>query len=347
MKSEFDLILELSKFPTTSSTIDLSYVSQEKLVKLLIDNQVLLPFLKNINQIINPELSALRNTIEKTLKKDYLKNPEKKIPIAFSIFDELNVKFMLHKHIFYEREQGDIDVLVHEKDFEFLISEFQQRGFSITSSESFKLGMTKFDENEKFTIHLHAKIKWESEFISTTDVWKRSREILLFDKMIIIPSPEDSILIECAHAFFEARLIRLCDLLQFLELLKHDSINWEIVISRLTQYRYHSAGYLYFLAMNHLAKKLFDISPIPKTVLDSLEQEISKFEKIFAINRAKKLILLNNEKIAPLRISMISSALLFISFNRHFGAKKFVWSLGVIISATIRFIQVKLGLRKL
>ena len=64
------------------------------------------------------------------------------------------------------------------------INELKQQGFSITSSESFKLGMTKFDKNEKFTIHVHAKIKWESEFILTDDVWKRSREISLFNKMI-------------------------------------------------------------------------------------------------------------------------------------------------------------------
>ena len=350
MKSEFDLILELSKFPVNTrviSSIDLSGMSQKKIVQLLIDNQTLLPFLKNLELLTNPKFLSLKNTIKFILEKDYLVNPEKKIPMVFSLLDELNVKFMLHKHIFYEREQGDVDILVPEDYFEFLVDKLKQRGFSITSSESFKLGMTKYDANEKFTIHVHAKIKWESEFISTDDVWKRSRKISLFNQMITVPSPEDSVLIECAHASFEARLLRLCDLLQFLELLKHDSINWDKVVSRLIQYGYHSAGYLYFLAMNHLANKLFNINPIPKMVLDSLEQKINSFEKTFAINNAKKLILSNDEKIAPLRISLFSSALLFISFNKNLGTKKFIWSLGVIASATIRFIQVKLRLRKL
>jgi hypothetical protein len=347
MNSEFDLILELSESSPTYSTVDISSMSQKKLIKLLIDNQVLLPFLKNSEHFSNPEFLNLRNNIKEILKKDYLVNPEKKFLIAFSIFDELKIEFMLHKHIFYDREQGDIDILVHENDFKFVIDELEKQGFSITSSESFKLGMTKFEHDEKFTIHVHAKIKWESEFISTDDVWKRSRKISLFNQMTIVPSPEDSVLIECAHASFEARLLRLCDLLQFLELLKHDSINWDKVVSRLIQYGYHSAGYLYFLAMNHLANKLFNINPIPKMVLDSLEQKINSFEKTFAINNAKKLILSNNEKIAPLRISLFSSALLFISFNKNLGTKKFIWSLGVITSATIRFIQVKLRLRKL
>jgi len=347
MNSEFDLILELSESSPTYPTVDISSMSQKKLIKLLIDNQVLLPFVKNSEHFSNPEFLNLRNNIKEILKKDYLVNPEKKFPITFSIFDELKIEFMLHKHIFYDREQGDIDILVHENDFKLVIDELEKQGFSITSSESFKLGMTKFENDEKFTIHVHAKIKWESEFISTDDVWKRSRKILLFNQMIIVPSPEDSVLIECAHASFEARLLRLCDLLQFLELLKHDSINWDKVISRLIQYGYHSAGYLYFLAMNHLANKLFNINPIPKMVLDSLEQKINSFEKTFAINNAKKLILSNNEKIAPLRISLFSSALLFISFNKNLGTKKFIWSLGVIASATIRFIQVKLRLRKL
>jgi hypothetical protein len=346
MKSEFNLILELSKFPTTVN-VDLSGLSQEKIIQLLIDNQVLLPFLKNLESTENPNFLSLKNKIKSILKKDYLINPEKKIPQVFSIFDELNVKYMLHKHIFYEREQGDVDILVYEKDFNFTIDELQKQGFSITSSESFKLGMTKFDHNQKFTIHVHAKIKWESEFISTDDVWKRSREILLFDKMITVPSPEDSILIECAHACFEARLLRLCDLLQFFELLKHNSINWEKVVSRLIQYDYHSAGYLYFLAMNHLAKKLFNTNPIPETVLDSLKNKIGYFENKFAVDHAEKLILLNTKKIAPLKISLTSSALLFIIFNKRLGLKKFLWSLGVIFSAGVRHIQVKIGLRKL
>lgn len=350
MKSEFNLILELSKFPANTNLftlIDLSNISQKKIVQLLIDNQVLLPFMKNLELFPNPEYSSLKNNIKSILEKDYLINPEKNISTAFSILNELNIKFMLHKHIFYEREQADIDILVLEEDFEFVINELKQRGFSITSTESFKLGMTKYDANEKFTIHVHAKIKWESEFISTDDVWKRSRKISLFNKIIFVPSPEDSILIECAHAFFEARLLRLCDLLQFLELLKHDSINWDIVVSRLILYRYNSAGYLYFLAMNHLAKKLFNIDPIPNYVLNSLQNEICYFENTFAVSRAKKLILSNNKIIAPLRISLISSAILFISFNKNLGVKKFIWSLGVIAFATMKFIQVKLGLRKL
>ena len=325
MKSEFDLILKLSKFPSSVSEIDISDYSEKKIIKLLADNQVLLPFFKNLDHFSNPELSFLKNTVEKMLKKDYLVNPEEKLLFTFSIFSELNIKFMLHKYIFYEREQGDIDILVPENDFDFVISELKKRGFSITSSESFKLGMTKYQKNEKFTIHVHAKIKWESEFISTYDVWKRSRTISLFDNLVIIPSPEDSVLIECAHASFEARLIRLCDLLQFLGLLNHDLIDWEKVVLRLIQYRYHSAGYLYFLAMNHLSKKLFDTEPIPKKVLDSLEKEINGFEKL-TTNRAKKLILSNNEKTAPLRMSLILSALLFISFNKHLGIKKFFWS---------------------
>ena len=346
MKSEFYLILELCKFPT-SVNVNLSGLSQKKILQLLTDNQVLLPFLKNLESTENPDFLSLKNKIKSILKKDYLLNPEKKIPMVFSIFDELNVKYMLHKHIFYEREQADVDILVYEKDFNFVINELKQQGFSITSSESFKLGMTKFDKNEKFTIHVHAKIKWESEFILTDDVWKRSREISLFNKMITVPSPEDSMLIECAHACFEARLLRLCDLLQFLELLKHDLINWETVVSRLIQYNYHSAGYLYFLAMNHLSKKLFNTNPIPETVLDSLKNRIGYFENKFAVSRAEKLILLNNKKTAPLKISLISSALLFIIFNKHLGRKKFLWSLGVIFSEGIRHIQVKIGLRKL
>ncbi len=206
--------------------------------------------------------------------------------------------------------------------------------------------MTKFEQNSKFTIHIHSKIKWESEFISTDDVWKRSRQVMINGLLIRIPNAEDSVLIECAHAFFEARLIRLCDILQFLELLKHDPIDWNKVATRLINYHYQSAGFIYLMAINKLAKTLYGICPVPEKVFYELERTIPKLEKILAVNHARKK-LMGNMEFPPLHISLVSSAILFVLYNYRIGKGKLFWSLGVIMSAIARHIQVKLGLRKL
>lgn len=347
MQPEMKLVLELSTYPTKLAKIDISSLSEDKIIQLLVANQVMLPFLKNLNHFSNSELSSIKNKIQNLMKKDYVLDPNKKISSVLSILDELNVEYMMHKYLFYEREQGDLDILVPVEKFDYIINALKKRGFIPTSHESYKTGMTTFEDDTKFTVHIHAKIKWESEFISTDDVWKRSRQIMIFNKLVRIPSAEDSILIECAHAFFEARLLRLCDVLQFLELLKHDSIDWQKITTRLIEYRYQSAGYLYLLAMDHLIKKLFKNSPIPQTILDNLERNISKLEKITAVNYAKKKILSVDTPSVPLRISLISSTLLFVSFNRHLGMTKFIWSMCVILSAAIRHLEVKLGLRRL
>jgi hypothetical protein len=347
MQPEMKLVVELSTYPTKLTKIDISSLSEDKIIKLLVANQVMLPFLKNLNHFSNSELSSIKDKIQDLMKKDYVLDLDKKIPLVLSILDELNVEYMMHKHLFYEREQGDLDILVPVEKFDYVVIELKKQGFTPTSHESYKIGMTKFEDNTKFTVHVHAKIKWESEFISTEDVWKRSRQIMILNKLVRIPSAEDSILIECAHAFFEARLLRLCDVLQFLELLKHDSIDWQKINTRLIEYRYQSAGYLYLIAMDHLIKKFFKNSPIPQIILDDLEQNISKLEKITAVNHAKKKILSEDNQVAPLRISLLSSTLIFVSFNRHLGMTKLVWSMGVILSAAIRHLEVKLGLRKL
>ena len=347
MQPEMKLVLELSTYPTKLTKVDILNLSEDKIIKLLVANQVMLPFLKNLNHFSNSELSSIKNKIHTLMKKDYVLDPDKKIPLALSILDDLNVEYMMHKHLFYEREQGDLDILVPVEKFDYVINELKKRGFTPTSHESHKIGMTKFDDDSKFTIHIHAKIKWESEFVSTNDVWIRSRQIKICEKVVRIPSVEDSILIECAHAFFEARLVRLCDLLQFLELLKHETIDWQKVISRFIEYRYQAAGYLYLLAMDHLIKKFYKKSPIPTEILNKLEQNISQADKFLAVNYAKKKILSNTHLSAPLKISLASSAILFISYNERFGVTKFLWSISVVFAALIRYIEVKLGLRKL
>jgi len=347
MKSELKFIVKTLQSNSKFDYTKISNYDQEKIVYLLEENRVLQPFLEKINLLDNEKLASLQSKINSVIKQDYVEDIDKKTEIFSNFMKNLEIDWMSHKHLFFERQRADIDVLVPSNKFGFVIEKLEDNGFEKISIEPSKIKLTKPSDNSNFTIHVHEKIIWETEFIDTTDVWNRSRVIKDKNISIRIPEAEDSILIECAHAFFESRLIRLSDVLQFLALVNREPIDWKKVSSRMKLYGFQSAGYLYFLAMNKIISELFEENPIPNNFLDDVYSSINSEEKFFSVSHAKKKILTNQELLLPFPISLVSSALIFISFNRHKGMNDYFHSLNVISSAALRHLEVKLGLRKL
>jgi len=340
MNSELKLILELSKDRKEIPQIDLSNISEDIFFNLLVENQVLFPVLKNLEKSSNLKLKPLMEKIKNFLQKEYLVNSDEKIKWFLDILENLKIKSMMHKYQYFQREQSDIDILVPLEKEKTVIDKLKEEDFIPIAKESFKTAMSKNIKNSKFTIHVHSKIKWESEFIPTNDVWARSKPVNIFEHSLCIPSTEDAILIECAHSIFENRSVRICDLLQFLELTKNQ-INWDTVVSRLIQYKLSAIGYLYFFAINHLAKDLFQLNPIDQNTLEILKENMSLDEKIFSINPATKEILSKFRQKIPIKFKLSSAAFLFMAYNRKFGTKRFFWSIGVILSAALKHFQSK------
>ena len=347
MNKELKLILEMCIQPDKLKKISLKNFSEDKIIELLIKNQVMLPFLKNLPKIGGDDIYQIQNKIKRSLQKEFLIDSELKTKYTLLLMKELNIDCMIPKPLYFKREQGDVDILVPGGKLNFVIKELAKRNFLKTSYESNKIGMTKYEGSSKFTIHVHAKIKWESEFIPTNEVWNRSRIVEKYGIQVRIPSPEDILLIDCAHVCFEASLIRLCDVLQLAELIKVEKVDWEKITTRLIEYHIPAAGYVYFFAMNHITTKIFKNSIIPSEVLLLLEKHINKKNELFATKRTKNQIALIDEIDLPLRLSLFSNAILFVSFNERFGLKKTIWAYGVLFSALIRHFLVKLRLRKL
>ena len=335
MQTELKFLSQLSD-KSQISNIDISQLSEDLVVKLLLENQMMLPFLKN-TQINDPKSNSIKNEITKILNSDYLEHFEEKLKYVLSFLKDLDVECMLHKYSFFEREQSDIDILIPVDKHELVIDKLEKEGFTPISVESYKTAMAKLDDNSKFVIHVHSKIKWESEFIPTDDVWKRSRAITICGNQIRIPNPEDAILIEAIHSIFENRIVRVCDILQLAEIISKNQIDWDQVISRLVQYKCQAAGCIYFSAVNVISASLFNKKLIAEDVIKSLRSSSSAEEKYFAITPAMEL--LNSSSLPPLKIKLTSSAILFLIFNGRLGPGKFFWAIGVILNAAIKHIR--------
>jgi hypothetical protein len=333
MNLDSKMIFELSKDINSINKINLDSFSEDYFVDLLEKNQVLQTSLNNLKNINSKKCISIKNKIKNLLEKDYIVNTEEKTKWVLDFLDKFNVKCMLHKFPYYDREQSDIDILIPDDKESLVLEELEKENFKAIGFESFKTPMSRKENNSKFTIHVHTKIKWESEFISTIDVWERSQKIKLYNHEIQIPSYEDSILIECAHTVFENRVIRFCDLFQFINLTKN-KINWEKVSSRLVYYKFPAVGFLYLTIINQIANDFFHIKPVPENFLLELKAKLPKLEYFFCINP-----ILNQFKFRtsmPIQIKLSASATLFLTYNKRISWKKFFWAINILFLAGIK-----------
>lgn len=346
MNSALKLIIDVIQSKNIPAKSFLKF-KNEILIKLLEDNRVLSPFLKNLPSSDDSMIIDLHSEIEHLIQRDYVVDIDEKTKIFSEFLKKLKVPWMSHKHLFIERQRADIDILVPESKFNFVLSKMEEDGFEKIAIEPSKIKLKKIHDSSNFTIHLHEKIIWETEFIDTLDVWTRSREIFSNGLKIKIPKAEDSILIECAHAFFESRLIRLSDVLQFIEINNRDAINWEQIHHDLQKYGFQAAGYLYFLALDIILTKIFTQKLIPSDFIEHLYEIVSNEEKFFAVNRAQKIMLNMTDTPLPFPIDLNSSAMIFLIFNRRRGAFEFFNAIKVLSTATYRHFLVKIGVKKL
>lgn len=337
MKTNIKTIFELSNYSNNTKKEDILAIPEDKLLKILLENQVLLPVLENLKKINDPQFISIQNKIEKILSEDYLVGGEEKFLWTMDFLEQLKVEYLFHKYPFYKREQSDIDVLIPPEKENMVINELHNLGFSEISKEDFKTAMSKIQNNSKFTIHVHSKIKWESEFIDTDDVWSRSRQINVKEHTIRIPSPEDLLLIEAAHTIFENRAIRICDLLQFSAIIK-ENIDWDVIVSRFFKYKYPEAGFLYFYSINQLGNLFYGHTLIKSDVLNSLKHKTGFIEKSLVLNPILKISKDVPTKV-PIRMKLSSSVFLFLLYNSRFGMRRFFWASKIILISAFKRIK--------
>lgn len=108
----------------------------------------------------------------------------------------------------------NLDILVRRRDWATAVRVLQELGY---------VWLTNTDEREKIlfrrfragrcvlAIHLHTWVGWDAEFHEEDAIWARARPAA-DDPSVIIPSPEDAILVNVAHAFYENKRFSLFDL---------------------------------------------------------------------------------------------------------------------------------------
>lgn len=125
-------------------------------------------------------------------------------------------------------------------------------------------------------IHVHERIAWFVGFLDDDAVWERSRTAG-DDPAITIPSPEDAILINLAHACYENKCYRLIDLYRVRVALEFagPDLDWGYM-EHTTSHRGWRDGWAFMMLVHSaLEEALFGESLVPHSRRTSLERLVS------------------------------------------------------------------------
>jgi dTMP kinase len=108
----------------------------------------------------------------------------------------------------------NLDILIRREHQEPAIRVLEDLGYVwlTNTDEREKLLFRKFRSGRCVSaIHLHTWIGWDAQFHDGEPVWQRAR-VAPDDPNVIVPSPEDAILVNVAHALYENKQFSLFDL---------------------------------------------------------------------------------------------------------------------------------------
>ncbi len=154
-------------------------------------------------------------------------------------------------------------------------------------------------------IHLHLRIEWRVSFLFEDQVSDRRRHST-DEPCLFVPSPEDALLINLAHSFFENKSVSLYDLKKVEHCLGSPSLEWSY-IWEVADAKGWSAGLASALLIHdHLVCLLLGRSAIPQSQIDDARLQLGK------ISRRGVSRLLTEPYSLPFPIGFIFSKRLFV-----------------------------------
>ncbi|HEX5163784.1 MAG TPA: nucleotidyltransferase family protein, partial [Thermomicrobiales bacterium] len=125
-------------------------------------------------------------------------------------------------------------------------------------------------------IHVHERIAWFVGFLDDARVWERSAPAP-DDPAVRIPSPEDAILINLAHACYENKELRLVEVLRVRHALTAagESLDWHYMDEIATGRGWRDGLAFMLLVHAYAEQSLFGETLIPDTVLTRCEETLA------------------------------------------------------------------------
>ena len=189
-------------------------------------------------------------------------------------------------------------------------------------------------------IHLHRWVGWNINFFEEDVILQRSRNAP-DDLDIRAPSPEDAVLINIAHAYYENKQFSLHDLEKIRGTWQKHELDWEYMHTVPKKSGWYDGFLMGVLLVAHLEKSLIGATTLPESVVERCDRELQSFPRVYRYYLKQ----LDRPVALPFRLSFLFSKLLYyqkILRDSHDG----IWQKGVNTFRTLVWgLRLKSGIR--
>ena len=170
-------------------------------------------------------------------------------------------------------DSHNYDILFRKEQVQITQEILEDLGFKEMKhlNEPFKRFFRRVDSDLVVSIHVHTGIAWEGvRFVDSDDVWLRYRKLNIQNVELGFPSSEHAILITAAHAFFENRCLKLCDLINIAEVLNNNSVDWSYLADWTILDHWFEPFYTFLRMFNCAYQSLFEEKLVNQETFDKL-----------------------------------------------------------------------------
>jgi len=164
---------------------------------------------------------------------------------VISLFNKGSLNYNLFKceHIFAGANSNLDIIFATTEDYKKAGSILKNKGYLLylpETVEKYKNMYVKVCNSKLFAVHLHREVAWHNiKIMDKEDLFQRQ---ITPNKYIVIPSPEDSLLIHVAHILYENFKIRKREIALIDKILKKN-LDWDYINNRAKQIGYHLEFY--------------------------------------------------------------------------------------------------------
>ncbi len=185
----------------------------------------------------------------------------------------------------------NMDILIHWEHAKEAKATVLDLGYNelCNIEEQNKFLFRKFrDAKSESAIHIHRWVGWNINFFEENTLWDRAR-VAPDDPSILAPSPEDALLINLAHAYYENKRFSLHDIEKIrVNWMEHD-LDW-VYLSEVPRRNGWYDGYLLgMLLIAHLDESIMGTTELTDAQREHWERELRHYPRTYKYYQKEKL----------------------------------------------------------
>jgi thymidylate kinase len=180
----------------------------------------------------------------------------------------------------FPHTSDNIDILVQPQDGQRARDALRRIGYAELRNieEPHKFLFRRFRSGESVSaIHVHEQVLWLVGFMDEAALWERRRQSD-DDPQVTIPSPEDAVLINIAHACYENKLLRFNDIVRIRHALRTagDDFDWGYLATVALARGWRDGLAFMVLTYAHLEPLFFGNQLVPEVVVSACERIVAE-----------------------------------------------------------------------